>query len=64
MPLETIRLANFRDGLEDLAYARLLEKKTGRVVEVPSSVVESLTEYTVDPSKIYAWRDEIADALE
>ena len=64
MPLETIRLANFRDGLEDLAYARLLEKKTGRVVEVPSSVVESLTEYTVDPSKIYAWRDEMADALE
>ena len=64
MPLETIRLANFRDGLEDLAYARLLEKKTGRVAEVPSSVVESLTEYTVDSSKVYVWRDEMADALE
>lgn len=64
MPLETIRLANFRDGLEDLAYARLLEKRTGREVDVPSSVVKSQTEYTVDPLEIYAWRNRMADALE
>ena len=32
IPLPTIRLENFRDGLEDYAYAKLLEEKL-RVVE-------------------------------
>jgi hypothetical protein len=64
VPIETIRLANFRDGLEDLAYARLLEKKIGREVEIPLSLVKSLTEYTEEPLKVYEWRDEMADALE
>ena len=30
-PLPTIRLENFRDGLEDFAYAKLLEKKLGEM---------------------------------
>ena len=30
-PLPTIRLENFRDGLEDYAYAKLLEKKLGEM---------------------------------
>ena len=64
IPLETIRLANFRDGLEDLAYARLIEMKTGRKVEVPSKIVESKTKYTFNPAEIYEWRDRMADELE
>ena len=64
MPLETIRLANFRDGLEDLAYARMLEAKTGRKMAIPSEIVESKTKYTLDPPKIYQWRNRMADQLE
>ena len=63
-PLSTIRLENFRDGLEDLAYTRLLEKKTGRVTQVPEALVKSLTEFALDPEALYAWRDRLADALE
>ena len=40
-PLPTIRLENFRDGLEDFAYARLLEQKlksrTGRFLSSATS---------------------------
>ena len=64
MPLETIRLANFRDGLEDLAYARMLETETGRKTEVPPEIVESKTKYTLDPARIYEWRNRMADELE
>jgi len=35
-PLPTIRLENFRDGLEDYAYARLLEQAVKRVEGTPS----------------------------
>jgi hypothetical protein len=35
-PLPTIRLENFRDGLEDYAYARLLEQAIQRVEGSPS----------------------------
>lgn len=37
IPLPTIRLENFRDGLEDYAYAKLLEQKL-RVVESSSAI--------------------------
>ena len=60
----TIRLENFRDGLEDLAYARLLEKKSGRVVKVPEALVKSRIEFSFDPEELYSWRNRIADALE
>ena len=42
VPLATIRLENFRDGLEDLWYAKLYEKKFGRKPEVPSSLIRPL----------------------
>ena len=76
-PLPTLRLENFRDGLEDLAYAKLLEARlktmtsdaawtdsAKRLLAVPESVAKSLTDYSDDPQSIYAWRDEIADLLE
>ena len=76
-PLPTLRLENYRDGVEDLAYVRLLEKKlrahaaddawakrARTLLSVPDSVVKSTTDYTDDPAAVYAWRNEIADLLE
>ena len=34
-PLPTVRLENFRDGLEDFAYAKLLEQKLQERLERP-----------------------------
>ena len=79
-PLGSIRLENFRDGLEDYAYVKLLEqrlaaaKQAGRnpqwqreaetALAVPAALVGSLTEYTRDPQKVYAWRSRLADLIE
>jgi len=62
-PVGTIRLENYRDGLEDLAYARLSAAKGGKV-EVPEDVVKSMTDYTLDPAPLQRWRDAMADELE
>ena len=80
IPLPTVRLENFRDGLEDLAYARilesLLEERGGadgddawaadarKALEVPRAVMRSMTDYTNDPKAIQAWRDKMADLIE
>ena len=63
IPLSTLRLENFRDGLEDYAYVKLLEAR-GEKVAVPESIVKSVTEYTFDPSALAAWRDSLADRIE
>ena len=63
-PLTTVRLENFRDGLEDLAYVKLVEERSGRRVRVPEALVESLKNYTDDPEAIEAWRNRLADYLE
>ena len=76
-PLPTIRLENFRDGLEDLAYAKLLEERlrqrqsedewthaAKRLLSVPETVAKSLTDYSDDPRSVYVWRDAMADLLE
>ena len=75
-PLPTIRLENFRDGLEDYAYAKILEEKLREphyaawaqraqaALAVPREVAESLTDFTNDPAVLYRWRDEMADLIE
>jgi len=73
----TVRLENFRDGLEDFAYAKLLEKrlkeKAGdetwcrrarELLAVPRNVMDSMTDYTDDPQAVYSWRDAMADMIE
>lgn len=60
-PLATQRLENFRDGLEDLAYAKLVAA-AGLVP--PEPPVKSMTEYTDDPEAIQAWHDAMADMIE
>lgn len=78
-PLPTQRLENFRDGLEDFAYVRILENllrqresKTATpwlaearaALTVPESLVKSMKEYARDPAALYAWRDRLADMIE
>lgn len=77
MPLPTVRLENFRDGVEDLAYAKALErmlsvrggddawaKAAREALAVPVSVMETMENYTSDPDAVLAWRNRIADLLE
>jgi hypothetical protein len=42
----------------------MLEEKTKCKMAIPPEIVESKTKYTLDPSKIYQWRDQMADQLE
>ena len=78
MPLATIRLENFRDGLEDLWYVRELERRLAahedrngqwamaarKMLAVPDEVAKSVKDFATDPSVIYRWRDGIADLIE
>lgn len=78
-PLPTQRLENFRDGLEDFAYVRILEdlvkqreteattpwlEKAKSALSVPPSLVSDLTTYSRDPAELYAWRSRIATLIE
>jgi len=78
MPLPTLRLENFRDGVEDYNYAAKLEvlynahgdkndawtREARKMLDIPLSVMESLRNFTDDPAAIYAWRDRMADLIE
>ena len=77
IPLPTVRLENFRDGLEDYAYVALLKERIAAhgmdgewtrrakaLVAVPPSLVKALDCFNDDPAALYAWRDEVADMLE
>ena len=77
-PLATIRLENFRDGLEDYAYAKILERrlaahagkdddwcrKARMLLDVPPELVESLTRFTDDVRVLYLWRNAMADLID
>ena len=63
-PCATVRIENFRDGLEDYACALEYERVTGRKADVPPEVVKSVYQYTDDPAVLSAWRDAMAEAIE
>ena len=77
-PVATLRLENFRDGVEDyncaMTLARLLEKHADKtdawsvrareLLDVPLSVMETMSNFTDDPRRVYAWRDGMADLIE
>ena len=63
-PCATIRMENFRDGLEDLAYAQEYERRTGKACEVPVEVCRAIDQFSDDPQVYYAWRDRLAEAVE
>ena len=64
-PLATIRLENFRDGLEDYAYVKQLEAldPDHPALAVPADVVRSMTDFTHDPAALYRWRNAVAEAI-
>ena len=80
IPLPTVRLENFRDGLEDLAYVSILKRclaagagnglddaltrRARELVAVPVTLVKTLGNFADDPETLYAWRDEMADVIE
>ena len=64
VPVPTIRLENYRDGLEDLAYAKMLKEKKGVEIPVPEDVVRTMTDFTLRPEPLLSWRERLADALE
>lgn len=64
IPLATVRSENFRDGLEDYAYVKELERLTGVRCEIPSEVCRSVSQYTDDPTALLAWRRDIASRIE
>jgi hypothetical protein len=64
MPMATLRLENYRDGLEDLAYVKLLKEKTGAEFPVPEDVMRSMTDFTLRPEPLMRWRESLADRLE
>ena len=77
-PVPTIRLENFRDGLEDYAYAKILEaklaaradknddwsRKAKKLLSVPRELVDSITNFSDEPAALYRWRDAMADLIE
>ena len=78
MPVATLRLENFRDGIEDYNIAKRLERlltahadqtdawslAARAAIDVPLAVMESMTNYTDCADVIYAWRDRMADLIE
>jgi hypothetical protein len=77
-PLSTVRLENFRDGLEDYAYAVELERKLNacqdkdsdwarqarELLDVPSEVMIDMLNFTDSPDAVMHWRDSMADLIE
>lgn len=76
-PLASIRLENFRDGLEDYAYVKILEEKlskadpksqwaanTRAALKVPKELVADLKNYANDPQHLYVWRSRLAELIE
>ena len=78
VPVPTIRLENFRDGLEDYAYLKLLREKYAArtdksdawakaaeaALAIPADVMVDMKTYTDDPVRVLAWRDRMADLIE
>ena len=80
IPLPSLRVENFRDGLEDYAYYEILRQKAEDVrkngtagewlkeadaaLKVPESLVKSLTEFNRDPAELYRYRERLADLIE
>ncbi len=67
-PINTIRLAMLREGLEDREYFWLLRKNLGGkdhpALRLPDELVRDLTSFESDPRKLYAARRTVAEAIE
>ena len=80
IPLPSIRVENFRDGLEDYAYYEILNKKVKNIrqstssspwllqaeeaLRIPKQLVHTLTDHTTDPCELYSYRNRLAELIE
>ena len=77
IPLPTVRLENFRDGLEDYSCVKILKDKIAahgkdddwsrrarKLVAIPPSLVKALDCFNDDPGELYSWRNAMADMIE
>ncbi len=62
MPVPTVRLENFRDGLEDFAYAKLLERKI-KDVECGKSKVDGREDWLRRAKELLAVPRSLVDAI-
>ena len=74
-PLTTVRLENVRDGIEDFEYWWMLRelaekspdkaRETGatKLLDVPETLLKSVTEYSEKPEDLYRARRELARAI-
>lgn len=74
-PLTTVRLENVRDGIEDYEYWWVLRdlaerlpdraQETGaeELLDVPETLLKSVTEYSEEPADLYRVRREVARAI-
>lgn len=63
-PLSSIRLEAMRDGIEDYELLRLLEARNPKLArEICDSIVQSLTEYSLDPVEFRKARGRLISAL-
>ncbi len=60
IPIPTIRLENFRDGLEDYAYAKILEEK---LREIENGKLKIENEGDGQPSNCASWAQRAREAL-
>jgi len=67
-PVNTIRLAMLREGLEDREYFWLLKQRLGgkdhAALHLPARLIRGLTHFESDPQKLLAARRELAEAIE
>lgn len=65
IPIESIRLKQIRDGLEDYEYLRLLEQKVGRaaVLSLIGPVITNTYGYTTSPTDLLNLRTAIGSSL-
>ena len=76
-PVDSIRWEMLREGFEDYEYFKLVEnalkdgsltdaqrERARELLQIPESIITSMTEYTKDPVPLYEWRDALARFLE
>jgi len=79
-PVNSIRWEILREGIEDYEYFWLLRNlverakanggksdeiaKAEALLQIPDSITESLTEFSLDPKPLYEHRDKVAEAIE
>ena len=63
-PVPSIRLQFLRDGIEDFEYFKILEKLSGRKVDIPETLYTDEKTYDKNPADALSFRKQIAEEIE